>query len=131
MLPVVDLASRNRTVVVPLKTPPAGYTPGLAVEARFGVGTLAGAIIVSKDALTRNGDRWVVFRVANGKAQQVGVTILGEDGLRVAVSGGLRLGDAVVVIGNEALFPNAPVNVVNTPRVTQGAAPPMGVRLGR
>jgi len=115
VLPMVDPLSRNRTVVVSLPKPPGGFTPGQAVEARLSVGRLAGALVVDTDALTRTGDTWVVFTVKAGKARRVEVKILGEDGRRIAVSGNLTAGQPVVVVGNEALFPNAAVRVV-TPR---------------
>jgi RND family efflux transporter MFP subunit len=125
VLPVVDPLSRNQTAVVALPAPPPGFTPGLAVEARLVVGRIADALVVSSDALSRLGARWVVFKVQTGKARRVAVRILGEDDRKVAVSGGLAAGDPVVVVGNEALFPNAPVRVVNPPAVaSQGAGGP-------
>lgn len=126
VLPTADPASRNQTVVVPLVTPPEGVAPGLAVEAQVPIGLIRGALLLGADALTRNGNQWVVFRVAAGKAQRVAVTLLGESGAQVAVSGPLKEGDPVVVMGNETLFPNAPVRVVGSGSLADRQAPPRG-----
>ncbi|MFH2007623.1 MAG: efflux RND transporter periplasmic adaptor subunit [bacterium] len=126
VLPVADPSSRNQTAVVVLGDPPPGLAPGLAVEARLGVGAIRNVLLVSSDALTRFGEQWVVFRVAQGKAQRLPVSILGEDGARTAVSGALRAEDPVVVLGNEALFPNAAVRVVPTRQVAQRKPPGRG-----
>lgn len=112
VLPVADLASRNQTVVAPLYSPPQGVTPGMAVEAEVAVGKIPRALLLSLDALTRQGNQWAVFVVEEGKARQVIVEILGESDDRVAVTGSLKEGDQVVVVGNETLFPNAPVRMV-------------------
>lgn len=126
VLPTADAQSRNRTVVVSLPKTPPGNTPGQAVEARLSVGRVANALVVHSDALTRVGDSWVVFQVVAGKARRVEVRVLGEDDHRVAVSGKLTVGSQVIVVGNEALFPNAPVRVVNPRQMSRPAGASAG-----
>lgn len=122
VLPVADPQSRNQTAVVTLAKPPSGLTAGQAVEARLSVGRIADTLVVSSDALSRFGKQWVVFKVSAGKAQRVPVKILGEDVKQVAVRADLRAGDQVVTVGNEALFPGAPVRVVPTQKLAGQAA---------
>jgi len=126
VLPGADPRSRNQTAVVALKQPPASFAPGLAVEAELAVGRIPRALLVSRDALTRYGNRWVVFRVEGGKARRIPVVILAEAGRQAAVTGPLKPGHKVVVVGNETLFPNAPVNVVNRKKMARGGPRPRG-----
>ena len=96
------------------------------MEARLSVGRVPNALVVHSDALTRIGASWVVFQVVAGKARRVEVRVLGEDDHRVAVSGKLTVGSQVVVVGNEALFPNAPVRVANPRQKSQPAGASAG-----
>lgn len=112
---VADPGSRNRHAIVRLKKAPESFVPGLPVEAQVVVQEKNDALIVPKDALIRSGSGWVVFQVMKGKALRVPVSILAEDGSRVEISGKVRPGSAVVHVGNEALFPFAPVRVISGP----------------
>ncbi len=47
-------------------------------------------------------------------AQMIPVQIIGFDGSKVAISGqGLKAGMEIVVKGNERVFPNTPVKIIN------------------
>ena len=114
--PMVDSVSRNLKVVVDLDKWPATFEPNSAVRAQLEVARHHDVLLVAKDAVTRFGNEWVVFSVLKGKAQRVVVTILAQEKSRVAVSGKFKAGDPIVVVGNEALFPNAPVRVIGPPK---------------
>lgn len=111
-LPVVDPMSRTQRVIITLEKWPRGYAPNLPVTAKIELERRPNALLVKKDALIRFGREWVVFTIKNNKAQRIPVEILTEDESRVEVKGSVKVGDPVVVVGNEALFPFAPVRVV-------------------
>ncbi len=91
-------------------------------DGRIGVGMLAEvslpagreyeALVVPKDALVRQGDGEVVFRV-NGDDTVEPVPIESRQGIGawIVVDGPLAAGDRVVVRGNERLIPGQPVQV--------------------
>lgn len=111
LLPIADVSSRNREAIAMLSSPPTGFLPGLPVQAAVVLGQRKDALIVKKDALIRQGNTWLLFKVIGGKAQRVEVQILNEDRGHVEVSGDLKPGDQIVTVGNEALFHNAPISL--------------------
>ncbi|MCP5150144.1 MAG: efflux RND transporter periplasmic adaptor subunit [Ectothiorhodospiraceae bacterium] len=68
-------------------------------------------VSVHKDAVTRQGDRAVVYRVNDDTAEQRTVRLGAAIGNRFEVLDGLSPGDIVVVRGNERLRPNDKVRV--------------------
>ncbi len=112
---VADPVSRNRQAIIRIKKAPEGFVPGLPVEGNIIVREKNDALVVPKDALIRAGGGWVVFQVNQGKALRVPVQMLAEDGARVEIVGKVSPGAAVVFVGNEALFPFAPVRVISGP----------------
>ncbi|MCB9639344.1 MAG: efflux RND transporter periplasmic adaptor subunit [Myxococcales bacterium] len=109
LLPIADASSRNREIIAYLKAPPPSFLPGLPIKARVTLSQREGALLVKKDALIRQGNGWLLFKVQQNKARRVEVQILNESNGVVEVSGDVKAGDQVVTVGNEALFHNAPV----------------------
>jgi RND family efflux transporter MFP subunit len=73
------------------------------------------ALMVSRDAVIKRFGNDVIFTI-NDKSQAVmiPVKIIGFEGLNVAIQGqGLKAGMPIVVKGNERIFPNSPVKVLN------------------
>lgn len=69
------------------------------------------AIMVPKDAVVERGPMKMVFVVTDGTVKQVMVTVLRQKGAMVEVESELKVGDEVVVTGNEILRDGANVNV--------------------
>jgi RND family efflux transporter MFP subunit len=69
------------------------------------------ALIISKDALVERGSEKIVFRISEGKAQQVNVVVVDQTGDMLEVKGELKEGDEIAVTGNEILRDGAEVNV--------------------
>jgi multidrug efflux pump subunit AcrA (membrane-fusion protein) len=65
--------------------------------------------MVPKDAVVTAGDRSLVYRVKEGKAFPVSVTVEGYHDGAAAVAGDLKVGDKVVIRGNERLMPGQDV----------------------
>ena len=106
--------SRNQRLRVDVEQPPAGWLPGMAVEASVSVVALSEAIRVPRDALF-NG---AVFTVVGGKAHRIVVQVRHDQGAELIVSSvGADLEGAaeVVVRGNEALQDGTPVSPAGEP----------------
>ena len=66
-------------------------------------------VSVHKDAILKRRGNDMVFVVENGAAQPRNITIGDGIGGRFVVRNGLKVGDVVVIRGNERLFPGQPV----------------------
>jgi hypothetical protein len=81
--------------------------------ATFELGRKIKAILVPKDAIVPAGADNLVYRVEQGKAFPVPVTISGYYGNDAAVKGDLQPDQKVVVRGNERLRPGQPVQGID------------------
>ena len=102
----------SRTFPVHLKIPNPKYRikSGMEAIATFELGRKIESILIPKDAIVPSGDDNLVFRVDQGKAFPVSVTVNGYHGNDAAVKGDLRPGQQVVIRGNERLRPGQPVH---------------------
>ena len=105
----------SRTFPVRLKIPNATYRikSGMEAIATFELGRKITAILVPKDAIVPAGPDNLVYRVDQGKAIPVPVTISGYYGNDAAVKGDLAPGQPVVTRGNERLRPGQPVHGID------------------
>lgn len=73
------------------------------------------ALLLPRDSVIKRFGQNVVFAIDDKMlAQMIPVQIIGFDGSKVAVSGqGLKAGMEIVVKGNERVFPNSPVKIIN------------------
>lgn len=85
----------------PANAPPLGH--GFRVDARVVLSEAADVLRVPVDALIRDGERWSVFRVSNGRARLTPVEVGEGSGQYRQVMRGLQLGDRVIVFPSEAL----------------------------
>ena len=75
-----------------------------------------GVIIVSKDAIVRQGSQTMIYTIDEGKASPITVSTSSTSGQMIAVEGpGLTEGMPIVVRGNERIFPGAPVKTSDDP----------------
>ncbi|MGD1897468.1 MAG: efflux RND transporter periplasmic adaptor subunit [Phormidesmis sp.] len=115
VVPTADTASRRQLVRVSLDNPPPRLLPGMAIQASLAMPVAStDAFVVSRDALTRRGDDWLLFVVDNDQVQELEVEISADLGQEVVIaSSELREGQNVVVRGGDGLTDNAAVQVVN------------------
>ncbi len=73
--------------------------PGQLVNVTVQLNDIPGALVVPRDAVNDSPNGSFVFVVKDGKADQVPVSVLTDDGTNAAVSGALAAGDKVVVEG--------------------------------
>jgi multidrug efflux pump subunit AcrA (membrane-fusion protein) len=113
LVPVANNQSRRQLVRVRLTNPPADLLPGMAIQAELKVAAPQGGFVVARDTLTRRADQWLVFKIAQGKAQQIEVELLSDMGKTALIqSNQLQPGDDIVLRGGDGLQDGAAVNVV-------------------
>ena len=103
----------------------ASLVPGQLVNIVVQLADISGATVVPHDALATGPDGQYVYRVADGKAEEVPVTVLFDDSRNVAVQGQLQPGDNVVIDGQLQVVPGGTVEVV---KGAQAAPAPAGGR---
>jgi len=118
IIPQADLASRTFPVKIEVaNTSDNALKAGMFARVTLRHGGAQATLFVPKDAVVRRGTEQVVFVVHEGKAQRVPVkTGRSQEGTVEVVEGQLKVGDIIVVTGNEALQDQAPVLVKDTPR---------------
>ncbi len=125
VLPAAEAASRRQRVRVRLNKPPQDLLPGMAIQgelqlqAAFRKGGLQSQpYVVPRDTLIRQGEKWLIYTVANNKAKQVEVELIADMGENMAIyNEQLQAGQPVVVRGGDALADGA--TVVETRRLSR------------
>ena len=119
-IPVENALTRTRAVRF---TPALGdayhgkIADGETATVYIPVGSARDIISVHKDAVMPSANGQYVYVVLDGKAVQRPVKLGEPIGGRFEVLGGLKLGDVVIVKGNERLYPNQPVKYEGMPLV--------------
>jgi RND family efflux transporter MFP subunit len=109
ILPRGDATARTIPVRVLLDNPGFAVRAGMEAVVTFDLAGRFTALMVPKDAVVTAGDRSLVYRVKEGKAFPVSVTVEGYHDGAAAVAGDLKVGDKVVIRGNERLMPGQDV----------------------
>jgi multidrug efflux pump subunit AcrA (membrane-fusion protein) len=122
IVPTTDTASRRQRVRVGLDNPPPGLLSGMAVMGNLQLKSDREAypkgnrpsFMISRDAITRREDRWLVYTLADNQAREIEVEMIADMGDRVAIyNPQLRSGQAIVLRGGDGLSDGAMVKVVN------------------
>jgi HlyD family secretion protein len=85
----------------PASAPPLGH--GFRVDARIVLSEAENVVRAPVDALVRDGERWSVFQVRDGRARLIEVEVGAGGGQYRAVTRGLEEGDRLVIFPSEAL----------------------------
>lgn len=114
MLPIETISTRTRPIRFSLdlsNLDPLYLAVGNSVTLQVPVSAQRDIVTVPKDALVQGrGGGWMVFVVAEEKAEPRPVTLGQTAGARMEVIDGLAPGEIVVVRGNERLRPGQAVN---------------------
>ncbi|MBG1245675.1 efflux RND transporter periplasmic adaptor subunit [Nostoc sp. NZL] len=114
VVPSANTASRRQMVRVQINKPPSGLIPGMAIAGNLNMPSNRSSFVVSRDALTRRQNEWLVFAVADGKAKQIPVEMVSDMGKNVAIyHPTLRTGQRIVLRGGDGLQDGAPVKIVD------------------
>jgi multidrug efflux system membrane fusion protein len=101
--------------------------PGQLVNVTAQLNDIPGALVVPRDAVNNGPNGTFVFAVRQGRADEVPVSILTDDGANTAVSGALAAGDAVVVEGQLRVVPGGDVRVIAAPAAPGAASTRVGL----
>ncbi|PSB12702.1 efflux RND transporter periplasmic adaptor subunit [Pleurocapsa sp. CCALA 161] len=113
IVPTTDTASRRQRIRVRLDNPPPGLLSGMAVMGNLQLQSDRPSFVISRDAITRREDRWLVYTLADNQAQEIEVEMMADMGDRVAIyNPQLRSGQAIVLSGGDGLSDGAMVKVV-------------------
>ncbi|HEX5281316.1 MAG TPA: efflux RND transporter periplasmic adaptor subunit [Micropepsaceae bacterium] len=99
------------------------FLPGQLVNITVVLDKIRNAVVVPHDAVNDGPNGTYVYVVDNGKARQQPVKLLFDDSANVAIDGGVKSGDTVIIDGQLRVNPGDSVNV-------QGPAPNISVNLG-
>ncbi|MCC5608425.1 efflux RND transporter periplasmic adaptor subunit [Nostoc sp. CHAB 5834] len=114
VVPSAETASRRQRVRVQINKPPSGLIPGMAIAGNLNMPSNRSSFVISRDALTRRQNQWLVFAVADGKAKQIPVEMVSDMGKNVAIyHPTLRTGQRIVLRGGDGLQDGAPVKIVD------------------
>ncbi|MBW4616651.1 MAG: efflux RND transporter periplasmic adaptor subunit [Desmonostoc vinosum HA7617-LM4] len=115
VVPSADSASRRQRVRVQINNPPSRLLPGMAIAGSLNMPTNRSSFVVSRDAITRRQNQWLVFTVADGKAKQIQVEMVADMGKNVAIyHPSLQTGQPIVLRGGDGLQDGAPVKGVGS-----------------
>jgi len=112
ILPRGDAAARTIPVRVSLPNRDSKIKSGMEAVVAFTLANKKKALLVPKDAVVMSGSDRMVFKVSDGRAVPVMITVLGYHDSAVAVAGNLKAGESVVVRGNERLRPGQAVEII-------------------
>ena len=123
IVPTTDTASRRQRIRVRLDNPPPGLLSGMAVMGNLQLKSDREAypkgnrssFVISRDAITRRQDRWLVYTVADDRVREIEVEMMADMGDRVAIyDEQLRAGQAIVLRGGDGLSDGEMVKVVGS-----------------
>lgn len=121
--PRIDANGRSLEVRAELPNTEGRLRPGMFARVRVTVGDRADALMVPEEAIVPQGDSFIVYRVAEGAARRVPVTLgVRRNGL-VEIAGSVKPGDRVVTAGVRVQRDGQPVRVVNA---AGAVSPPEG-----
>jgi membrane fusion protein (multidrug efflux system) len=110
--PAVDEGTRTLLVRARVANPELKLRPGMFARVQVRLGVREKAVWVPEAAIVPRGQDSYVFRVVEGKAEQVkvltGLRKVGE----VEIANGLAAGDLVVTEGTQRIGPGSPVTVM-------------------
>jgi multidrug efflux pump subunit AcrA (membrane-fusion protein) len=113
VVPSADPTSRRQLVRVELKNPPPGLLPGMAIAGKLRLPATETGFLVSRDALTRRDNQWLIFTIEDGQAQEIAVDLVSDGGEMVAINHpSLFPGQEIVLRGGDGLQDGAKVKIV-------------------
>jgi RND family efflux transporter MFP subunit len=112
VLPYGDRNARTFPVRINLDNPEYKIKSGMEAIVTFNLTGTKNALLIPKDAVVTAGNSRIVFSLSGNKVIPVNIEIVGYYDGNVAVEGGLKPGDKVVVRGNERLMPGQTVLVL-------------------
>jgi len=107
--PRIDTRTGTGRVTVVVSNPQRRLMSGLFAYVALETGRLGDRLVVPAEAVLVRQGRDLVFRLSNGRAEWVYVTVGRRSGDEVEILDGIREGDSIAVSGHYALAHDAPV----------------------
>lgn len=124
IIPAADEASRNFPARCYIENDPR-LKPGMLVRVTAQVDSRENVLTVSQDALMNDKGQYSIYVVRDGQAAIVPVQTGLTSVEAVEISGEVKEGEPVIVVGNEIVFPGAKVRIID-PNAPMGPPPGMG-----
>lgn len=122
--PTVDAGGRSVALRARLANPDQKLRPGMSARVRITLTTNARALLIPEQAIWPSGEQKMVYKVSDGAAKLVPVTLGSRHPGLVEITSGLKAGDEVVVAGQLKLFDGAKVVAKPAEAAAAAAAKP-------
>jgi membrane fusion protein, multidrug efflux system len=111
--PLIDSNGRNLQMRATVPNADHRLLPGMFARVELALKKYENAISVPEEAIVPMGDKQLVYRIKDGKAEMVPVKLGIRYQAKVQVVEGLEPGDVVITAGQIKVRPGAPVNPIN------------------
>ncbi len=111
--PLIDSNGRNLQMRATVPNADSRLRPGMFARVELALKKYENAISVPEEAIVPMGDKQLVYRIKDGKAEMVPVKLGIRHQAMVQVVQGLEPGDVVITAGQIKVRPGAPVNPIN------------------
>lgn len=120
--PQIDVKGHSILIRATVPNADGRLRPGLFARVELALKRFDDAITVPEEAIVPRGDKQLVYRIVEGKAEIVPVKLGIRRATMVQVLEGLKPDDVVITAGQIKLRPGAPVNPVNLKTGAEGQA---------
>ena len=110
--PTIDDSTRTVTVQALVPNPDDKLLPGMFVKVNQQIGTEKNVLVVPDQAVLADVKGYYVFQVVDNKATQVYIELGTRQGGLAQVKSGIKVGDTIVVLGQQKLQDGSAVNIV-------------------
>ncbi|HPF74684.1 MAG: efflux RND transporter periplasmic adaptor subunit [Lysobacteraceae bacterium] len=121
--PQIDLTTRSLTVRARVPNADGKLRPGQFSSVSLVLDRIPDAMMIPEQSLWPLGDKQFVYRVVDGKAEQVEVRTGQRQPGMVQILSGLNAGDTVITAGQQKIGPGSPVNPL-PPKAAQNSNAP-------
>lgn len=118
--PQIDVKGRSILIRATVPNIEGRLRPGLFARVELALKRFEDAITVPEEAIVPQGNKQLVYRIKEGKAEIVPVKLGIRRAAMVQVLEGLKPGDVVITAGQIKLRPGAPVHPVNLQPAAEG-----------
>jgi len=108
----LDEATKTMLVEIEMPNPTGTLRPGMYASVKLELERKREALLLPVQAVLVEKAGTSVFTLADGKARKTPVTLGFNDGVKVEMAGGVQSGQAVILLGKQALNDGQPVNPV-------------------
>lgn len=109
--PSVDVATRTVTISANIDNEKQQLSPGMYVNVEQQLTVHQNALVIPAQAIVANVAGSNVYKVVNGKASETAITVGQRWKNHVEVLSGVKLGDTIIIAGQQKIRDGAPVRI--------------------